>query len=166
MGMMTARQINEKTQLQAALPAIEVSRLNRNLGIGMQTLRAFAVIIMIVSALSIFISLYNRLKDRRYEMALLRSLGASPAYLLHMVLLEGLMLAALGGLFGLIFSRIGMAVLSSALTAQYHYDFSQINLLPAEGVLWGGAVLLGGLAALLPAIQAYRTEIADTLTHA
>ena len=61
--MQLPRQINEKTQLQAALPAFEISRLMNLMGFGMQAMNLIAVIIMIVSGLSIFISLYNALKE-------------------------------------------------------------------------------------------------------
>ena len=78
MGMVTIpRMVNERTSMQAALPAIEINRLWSLMGIGISTLRGIALAIMVISGISVFISLYNSLKERKYELALMRSLGAS-----------------------------------------------------------------------------------------
>ena len=96
MGMMLARGINNNSKLQAALPNIEVNRLFSLLGVGVDTLRGLAIVIMLISGISVFVSLYNSLKERRYEMALMLSMGATRAQLFGMLLLEGLVLALIG----------------------------------------------------------------------
>ncbi|MEL6845161.1 MAG: ABC transporter permease, partial [Bacteroidota bacterium] len=167
MSLLLSGMVNRNPKLKAVLPAAELSYINKQLGVGVGTLRAFALVIMIVSGLSVFISLYNSLKDRRYEMALLRSLGASPSYLLWSILLEGLILAAAGLLLGLAASRLGMLILSNVLSEQYHYDFGAgFFLWQEEGILLLLSLTIGLLAAIIPAIQAYNTPIAETLTDA
>jgi putative ABC transport system permease protein len=167
MAYLMSGQVNRDKTLKGVLPAAEISYINKQMGLGVSTLRAFALIIMFVSGLSVFISLYNSLKDRRYEMALMRSMGASPAYLLWSVLLEGLILAFLGFVLGILCSRLGMWILSRFLTEQYHYDFkASFVLWEAEGILLLITLLIGMLAAILPALQAYNTQIAKTLTDA
>ena len=76
--MQLPRMVNERTNMQAALPAIEINRLHTLLGVGFKTLQLIGLVILIVSALSVFLSLLNSLKDRKFELALLRSLGGSP----------------------------------------------------------------------------------------
>ena len=71
------RSINENTDMQAATPAIEINRLYELMGVGIDALRAIAFLISFVSGLSIFISLYNSLKERKYELALMRVMGSS-----------------------------------------------------------------------------------------
>ena len=61
---------------------------------------------MLVSGLSIFISLYNSLKRRRYELALIRVHGATRWQLIKLVFLEGLTLSFLGTIFGILISRL------------------------------------------------------------
>ena len=79
MGMMQLpRMVNSETSMQAALPAIEVNRLFDLFAVGIQLIRGIAIAIMIISGISIFISLYNNLLDRKYELALMRSLGGYP----------------------------------------------------------------------------------------
>ena len=167
MGFITlSRFINQETSMQAALPAIEINRLlNKLLPIALRTGQGIAIAIMVISAISVFISLYNSLKERRYELALMRSLGASRPQLLLLLLLEGGLLAALGGLLGLGVSRLGLWLLNATVVAGYHYDIAQLALLPAEGWLWLATLATGLLAAALPGLQAFRLDISQTLAE-
>jgi len=91
-----ARSINENTDMQAANPAIEINRLHAMVGVGEEALRSLALIIVFVSGLSIFISLFDSLRDRRYELALMRVMGASRSKLFTIIIFEGVLLAAIG----------------------------------------------------------------------
>lgn len=159
------RSINENTDMQAATPAIEINRLYSLIGVGAEALRWLAIIIVIVSGLSIFISLYSSLRDRRYEMALMRTMGGSRNFLFGMIILEGLILAVLGYILGIGISHLGMEALAGNLSDSYRYTFTGWRFLPQEVYLLGGAVVIGFLAALIPAIQASRTDIHETLAE-
>lgn len=159
------RMINENTNLQAATPAIEVARLSTNLGTGERALRWLAVVIMVVSVFSIFISLYSNLNERRYELAVMRTLGGSRRLLFGLLLLEGVLLAVTGCLLGLLLSHLGMAAVSQLLEETYRYDFATWTFLPEEIYLLAGAAVTGLLAALLPAVRAARTDIHTTLAE-
>lgn len=159
------RGINENTSLQAATPAIEINRLYAILGTGERVLRGLAIVIIIVSMLSVFISLYANLDERRYELALLRTLGASRSKIFRLIILEGVLLALVGGLAGLLFSHLGLAVVARLLEESYRYDFSAWTFLPAEGYLLLSALAVGLLAALIPAVRASRTDIHETLAE-
>lgn len=165
MGMMLARGINSNSKLQAALPNIEINRLFSLLGVGVETLRGLAIVIMLISGISVFVSLYNSLKERRYEMALMLSMGATRAQLFGMLLLEGLVLALLGFVLGIILSRVGLWLFSSSVSSEYHYNLAAFGILPEEWGLLGVAVLIGLLAAALPAIGVYRMNISRTLAE-
>ncbi len=165
MGMMLARGINNNSKLQAALPNIEINRLFSLLGVGVETLRGLAVIIMLISGISVFVSLYNSLKERRYEMALMLSMGATRAQLFGMLLLEGLVLALIGFVLGILFSRVGLWLFSSSVSEDYHYNLAAFGVLPEEWVLLGVAILIGLLAAALPALGVYRMNISRTLAE-
>lgn len=164
MGMMTMpRNINQNSKLQAAVPAIEVNRLFELLGIGIEGLQFLAAVIMLISGISVFVSLYNSLKERKYEMALMLSMGASRTRLFLMLLLEGIILSLLGFISGIAFSRIGIYLISNALSKKFHFDVSQFNLQTGELYLFVGALLVGILAAALPSIGIYRINISKTL---
>jgi len=159
------RQINADTALQAAAPAIEVTRLLRLLGVGADVLRAFGGVLLAVAALSVFIALWNAVRERRADLAMLRMLGAPPGRVAGLVLGEALWLAAMASALGLLLGHTLAHMLGWVLQSQ--------GLLPVSGLVWlpaeAGVPLLAGavaaLAALLPAMQAYRTEVADLLSQ-
>lgn len=164
MGMMTMpRNINQNSKLQAAVPAIEVNRLFELLGIGIEGLQFLAAVIMLISGISVFVSLYNSLKERKYEMALMLSMGASRTRLFLMLLLEGIILSVLGFIAGIILSRIGIYLISNALNRKFHFDITQFGLQTGEIYLFVGALVVGILAAALPSIGIYRINISKTL---
>ena len=165
LGMMLVRGINNNSKLQAALPSIEINRLFSLLGVGVETLRGLAVIIMLISGISVFVSLYNSLKERRYEMALMLSMGATRTQLFGMLLLEGLMLALIGFGLGLLLSRVGLLLFSARAEQEFHYSLNNLSILPQEWALLGIAVLIGVLAAALPALGIYRMNISRTLAQ-
>lgn len=158
------RSINENTNMQAATPAIELNRLYSLTGNVENLLRGIAAIIVIVSGISIFIALFNSLRERQYELALMRVMGASRGKLLWMILLEGLIIALLGFIIGMLLSRLGMGILSGYMEDAYRYSFSPWVFLKSEWYLLAGALTVGLLAAFIPAIKAARTDIHDTLT--
>lgn len=159
------RNINENTDLQAATPAIEINRIFAQMDQGERVLRILAIVIIIVSALSIFISLYSSLKERRYELALMRVMGASPAKLFALIIIEGLLLAVLGYAIGLLLSHGSMELIANFMKDSYRYSFSGAQFLLQEWYLLFGALLIGFIAALIPALQASKTPIAETLSQ-
>ena len=158
------RNINEQTNLQAATPAIEINRLYLLLGVGIDALRVLAFIIMGVSGLSIFVSLLNAMKERKYELALMRVMGASPVKLCSLILLEGIAIAILGYMIGALVGHGSIGLLSGYMQDAYRYALDPWELLVEEGLLLIACIVIGVLAAILPAIGAYRTDIASTLS--
>ena len=166
MGLMTIpRQINENTSMQAALPSIEINRLFTLLGVGIETLRALALIIIVIAGVSVFVSLYNSLKERKYEMALMLSMGATRTRLFLMLLLEGLVLAIVGFFAGIILSRVGLWLFSRAAEQDFHYSLRKFTLLPQEIYLFFAALFIGLLASALPSLGIYRLNISRTLAE-
>ena len=165
MGMMLARGINTNSKLQAAMPQIEVNRLFELLGVGVETLRYLALAIIFVAGISVFVSLYNSLKERRYEMALMLSMGATRTQLFTMLLLEGLVLALIGFVAGLLISRLSLWFISGYVQGTYHYDVANFGIQPDEWYILVAAIGIGLVAAALPAIGVYRMNISRTLAE-
>lgn len=151
--------------MMAASPAMETARLYDLTGNAIDVLQILAVIIVIVSGLSIFISLFSSLKERQYELALMRVMGATPLRLFFLVILEGIILSLLGYLIGIGLSHFAMFMLEGSLEESYQYDFSSTLFLTEEWYLLAGAVALGFIAALIPAVRASKTDISTTLTR-
>jgi putative ABC transport system permease protein len=159
------RNINENTDMQAATPAIEINRLFSLMSTGERVLTILAWVITIVSGLSVFISLFSSLRDRRYELALMRVMGGSRTTQFVLIILEGLLLSGIGCLIGILLSHGAMQVLGGAMEASYRYHFTGLRFLHEEVYIIGGALVVGFIAAIIPAIQAARTDIAKTLTE-
>lgn len=162
---MLPRYINAQTPFQSASPAFETARLYNLLGVGVEALQAFGIILIVTAALSIFIALYNALKERRYDLAMMRSLGASRAKLGWHVILEGLLLALGGAIGGLLLGHLAVEMLGSWLSEARQINLSGAVWLAEEAWLLLLAAGVGILSALLPAIQAYRSDISRILAE-
>lgn len=165
MAVLTLPNYLKETNMQVALPSIEINRLNQQFGIGASALRAIAVLIMALSFASIFISVFENMHARRYELALMRTMGGSPSSLYKLLLLEGGLLSAGGVILGLLISRLGLFVLASAVENKLKYDLSDMGLLQDELYLALAATFVGLLAAALPAFKALRMDISKTLSN-
>jgi len=159
------RSINENTDMQAATPAIEITRLFTMMDTAEKALRILAMVIIFVSGLSIFISLYSSLRDRRYELSLMRVMGGTPRTLFLLIILEGLLLSVIGFVLGLLLSHVGMTIIGRVMNADYRYDFSGATFLGVELWIFLATLALGLIAALIPAYHASKTDISDTLSR-
>lgn len=157
------RLVNSQTALQAASPAFESSRLFSILGVGIDVLLGFAYVLILISALSIFIALYNSLKERRYDLAIMRSMGASRSKLFTALLLEGGLLTLGGSLVGLLLGHGVLMLLSSLVEETSKAGITGLVFYGEEAIILGASLLLGLMCALIPAIQAYRTDISKVL---
>ena len=158
------RNINENTELLAANPAYEISEVRRQFDSGQRILGILVLAITIVSALSIFIALFVSLRERRYELALMRTMGAGRGKLFLLIIMEGLMVAIIGYALGLLLSHGILSVMASNITDDFRYSLAPWRFLPEEIWLLAVALFIGFLAAVIPAVQASRTDIAETLT--
>jgi len=165
MAPMILPQLVKNTNMQLALPAIEINRLNENFGIGMSVVKAVAILIMIISFLSVFISLFNALRERQYELAILRTLGGRRIQLFMLILLEGFFMVALGLIIGLALSRVGITMLSDMAKDSFHDEFNALIFLPQEYYLVGITLGLGVVASLLPALRAFFMDISKILSN-
>ena len=156
------RLVNQSTHMQAASPAIESSRIFSLLGVGLDSLAILAYVIMLIAALSVFISLYNALKDRRYDMAIMRTMGATKAKLFTLVVAEGLVITLIGGVIGLLLGHSILYYISTQ-TSQSADFIEAFKLYPNELLILAAAIALGVIAALIPAFKAYNTTISKTL---
>lgn len=168
MGIVTwPRMIPQNTEMQAASPAIEINRLFSLFGVGLTALQYLAYGIMLISGISIFVALYNTLKERKFEFALLRVNGATRLQLLKLVLIESLLLCITGFVFGMIFGRIALYFISLSAESEFKMAFNPYEFIwDKEGVLFLITLLVGILAALIPAIKAYYLNISKTLANA
>jgi putative ABC transport system permease protein len=157
------RQINETTNLVAASPAYETARLLSIFGIGIDLLRAFAWLLIAASALMLFVALAQALDERRYDLAILRTLGASRLQVAWVLVAESVTLALVGAATGLAIAHAVAAFAGRIVPAAAPLAAAAGTLHPEEALVLGIALAAGILAALWPAWQAYRLDVAATL---
>jgi len=158
------RQINSGTSMQAASPSFEMLRLFELLGVGVSLLKGLAIVLIGISGLGIFIALYNSLKERKYDLAILRTIGASRYQLLCLILLEGFMLTFIGAILGLLLGHTFLLVLISQHDQGVVSNLRAWIFLKEELWIVAYALGVGVVASLIPAWSAYETSIAKQLT--
>ncbi len=163
MGLTTA--INEGRDAQAALPVREIRQL---LDLFVRPLELVLLLVtamvVLVSALGILISMVGSSLERSRDVAIMRALGARRAHVLATVLIEAVLLAVGGGLAGWVLGHLVVAVIAPWIAANAGVRAGFLSAAPAaEALLVPFLVLLAILAALLPAIAAYRTDVSRWL---
>ena len=157
------RFINSTTEMQAAAPALEISRLLRMLGVGTEVLQALAGVLLLTAALSVFLALWSAVRERRADLALLRMLGAPPRRVAALLLTEAIWLGLLAAVMGVALGQ-GLTVLLGRLLA---LDQSLLigGLAWPPALLWVPALALSVslVAALLPTLGAYRVSVQELL---
>ncbi|ASG21542.1 ABC transporter permease [Nitrospirillum viridazoti] len=159
------RRINTGSVLQAASPAAEMTRLLSLVGIGTDTVRGFGLLLVASSALSIFVALYNATQARRYDLAVMRALGATRMRISCLLLTEALAMGAAGTALGLALGH-GAVELAGRLVPQARdMGITGLQFPATEPYLLVLAAGLSVLAALVPAVQAYRTDVSAVLSR-
>ena len=157
------RFINENTNMQAALPGFEVQRLMGFLGSGVKTINGIAFAILFVSGFSIFISLLKTIRERRQELALLRTYGLGTRKLLSLVLFEGLLLAFIGFWLGWLLGRLALALASGYIESGYGYVLQLNGPNLPELLLFGVTLVIAMIAVLLASTSIFKLNISKTL---
>ncbi len=154
--------VNQTTNMQAASPAQESTRLFSLIGVGVDTLQWFALLIMFIAAISVFVNLYNSLKERSYDLAIMRTLGASKGKLFSLIILEGLILTLIGTIIGVALGH-GILQLIGSYQESSQAKMNGLLFINEEFYLLAAGLMIGIVAAIIPAIQAYRADISKIL---
>lgn len=162
-AMSFPRFINTRTDMQAAAPAVEISRLLSMLGLGTDVLRAFAGVLLLTAALSVFIALWSAVRERRADLALLRMLGAPPQKIALLLLSEALWLGVLASVVGLALGHGFAAALAWFLKLDQSLLIGGLAWPPSLWAVPGLALVVSLSAALIPAMGAYRISVLEML---
>lgn len=152
--------VNKDSNFQAASPAFETARLFNLIGTGVEVVNILGMVIIIISAISVFIALINSLRERKYELAIMRTMGASRIELFVLVMLEGLILTLLGILFGFSLAHLGIVALGQFVET---VNFEALYFVNEELDVALGALGVGIVSAIVPALMAYKADISKTL---
>lgn len=162
-ALMLPRLLKNAPNVQTAVPALELARLNALLGTGTDVLRAFGIGLLALSAIGFFVALLTAVQERQRELALLRALGGGPGLLLRLVLVEALLLGVVGGIAGLALGRVAATIAARTVAKGGGPALAMPPLGMSDVIVFAIAVALALLAAILPAMAAYRLRPAQVL---
>ena len=158
------RSINKESQLQAANPAFEITRLSTMLGLGSKSFKLLSIIIMLIAVLSIFTGLASNFENRLRDLAILRAIGYSKARVFKIISLEGIIIVIFGIIIGLCSSFLVFNFLVDMIAplnnsnAKFKFSFDIVIII--------FLVLLAGLcAAFFPAYKGSKVSVAKQLTQ-
>ncbi len=157
------RAINAETVLQAASPAYESARLFTVFGIGTDILRGFALLLIVAAVFGLFVALTQALDERRYDLAIMRALGASRGKVVAVLGIESMLLAAAGLVVGLGVAHALAATIGAWLPAAGELARGARVWQSAEWGIVALALGAGIIATVIPALRAYRQDVAATL---
>jgi putative ABC transport system permease protein len=158
------RMVNKTSSMQSASPAFETARLIKMLGIGSDTIELFAAVLMIIAAIGFFITLWSAVNDRRYDIVLLRCLGATRSKIFALVLTEGLMLGTLGTALGLLLGHGFACAAQHWIEQTRHMALTPVGFHPYELYVVLIALAISAVAAIIPGIMAYRVNVPKVLS--
>lgn len=165
-ALQMSRLINEKTTMQAAIPKFEIERLMKFLGIGFRTINGIAIAILLVAGLSIFVNLVKTVRERKQELALLRTYGANTFQLVKLVFFEALFLSLLGSVLGWFVGRICLGLFSVFTEDMYGYHFIFSFPDNKELFLLLLVILTTLLAAVLASLSVFKLNVSKTISNA
>ena len=162
------KRVNKEFVAQAIEPIKEISVLTNTFVRPLQLiLLALTVLIVIVAGVGIMVSIYNSMSERRHEIAVMRALGAHRGRIMMIVLAESILLALGGGLAGWLAGHLIVGAAGPIITEYTGVAAGFLQFVPRfELILIPGLIALAALVGYLPAVSAYRTDVARALTAA
>ena len=160
-GLQRAINTYPEEPLLAILPGVALQELWAIVGIAERALMAVSAMVVVTALIGMMATVFSGLNERRREMAIFRAMGARPRVIFGLLVLEAMVMAAVGALIGLALLYVGLVV------AQPIVDRSYGLWLPIEAPslrevwLLAAVVAAGAIVSLVPALRAYRFSLAD-----
>ncbi|KEJ90060.1 ABC transporter permease [Sulfitobacter donghicola] len=157
------RDINEypKEPLMAILPGVALQELWQIVGIAETALIAVSAMVVITALIGMMATLFSGLNERRREMAIFRAMGARPRVIWGLLILEAIVISAIGALLGLALLYVGLMIGQPLIDNAFGLWIPiEPPTLREAGVL-GAVVIAGAIVSMVPATRAYRMSLAD-----
>ena len=156
--------INKGQVAQAVAPIQEIYALFATFVDPIQSvLLLLTAMICAVSGISILVSIYNSMSERRHEIAVIRALGAGRGTVMVIVLLESVLLCLGGGCVGWVLAHTLTWLAAPTIAARTGVSIGFLSMETSEVLLLPALLLLAILCGFFPAVSAYRTDVAKSL---
>lgn len=154
----------ELLEAQAVAPVQEIAAFFQDvIGNIQSVLIIFAIQVVIVAGVGMMVSIYNSMNERRQEIAIMRALGARRSTVMSIILLESILLSLGGGLFGALIGHLAIGALAPLIMAYSNVMVRPWDFQAVELALIPGLIGLASIVGYLPAVIAYRTDVAQSL---
>ncbi|AML51976.1 ABC transporter permease [Falsihalocynthiibacter arcticus] len=157
------RAINEYKEepLLAILPGVALQELWGIVGIAETALLAVSAMVVVTALIGMMATIFSSLNERRREMAIFRAMGARPFTILSMLVLEAMVMAAVGALLGLVLLYVGLIITQPILDSAFGLWLPIDAPMMREFWVIIGVIFAGAIVSLVPALRAYRMSVAD-----
>lgn len=163
-AFMLSGDFKEGFQAQAVNPIFPMKRLMDDLvGNVRQVLVIMTGLIIVVSGVGIFVSIYNSMSDRKREIAVMRALGASRRSVFSIILAESVLLCVVGGILGILLGHGLVFFAAPIVEARSGLLIEPFAFEPTELILIPALMVLASLVGFIPGMTAYRTDVARAL---
>ena len=147
--------------LLAIMPGVTLQELWDTLGTAESALLAISVMVVVTGLLSMVTVLLAGLNERRREMAILRSVGARPGHVFGLLVIESIVIAALGALLGLLTLYVVLFSAQPLVEARFGLYIPIAPPTLRDMIVVCAVVVAGFVAGCVPAYRAYRYSVAD-----
>ena len=150
--------------LMAVIPGLALHQLWKTLSYIENILYLISLCVLAVGLISVIVSLYTSLNERRREIAIFRALGAGAGKVVSLLLVESSLIVLVGTLIGTALLYLCLFIVRPYLESNFSLYLPN-QFLSSTELIYLGSILLGGITAgFIPAIKAYRNSLQDGLT--
>ena len=159
------RLINKNTSMQAASPNLEISKLFKLTGGAHKIINYLSIIIVSLSFAGILFTLLNNINERKYDLAILRTLGFTRERIFSIILIEGMTISILGSFIGLILGGIVYKCIEFFSLLGRNIVTGQLDFIYEILTIWFVILIISFLTCLIPCIKVYKQNIRNTLLN-
>ena len=159
------RLINKNTNMQAASPNLEISKLFKLTGEAHKIINYLSIIIVSLSFAGILFTLLNNINERKYDLAILRTLGFTRERIFSIILIEGMTISILGSFIGLILGGIVYKCIEFFSLLGRNIVTGQLDFIYEILTIWFVILIISFLTCLIPGIKVYKQNIRNTLLN-
>ena len=157
------RAINEYPEepLLAVLPGVALQELWQIVGIAETALIGVSAMVVVTAFIGMMATVFSSLNERRREMAIFRAMGARPRTIVGLLVLEAVLMAAIGAVLGLVLLYLGLIAAQPVVDRAFGLWLAIDAPSTREFIVLIGVIVAGAIVSLVPAVRAYRLSLAD-----
>lgn len=160
-----AQTINQNTNMQFASPSLEIVKLFKLVGVGSKSIKLFIFMMIGLSLISLLLVMLNSINQRKYDLAVFRSLGASRKKIFLLIIIESLIISLIASSIGLATGHLMVEILANISSQAENVGLNGFVIVKEIFFIWLIFIIFAILTSLIPAIKAYKIDIKKILTN-